>query len=114
MEIVKAPVLKPFKNKEDKRKRYKKDDFFEGTEQRVQELQRLGYVGQYEVTDKKVDGTPLDGNVEEVKSAINADFSKEELEKFLVNEQQGKNRQGVQKHIEDLIAEKNEEKPEGE
>ena len=91
---MKAKVIKKFRDKFTK-KIYDIGSEFEGKEDRVSGLQKKGYL----------ESSLLDGNVEEVISAING-LDKEELEKLLAEEKQGKNRKTVIEHIESLLAPK--------
>ena len=43
---MKAKVLKAFLDKENKKKRYTTKNVFDGKKERVEELQKLGYVGE--------------------------------------------------------------------
>lgn len=49
---MKANVIKSFRDKNDKKKRYTKNKVFEGTKARVEELQKLGYLGET-IVEKK-------------------------------------------------------------
>lgn len=102
-----AKVIKPFKDKFTKKiysPKNKKANVYEGSEERVKYLQQLGYV---EVEEPETDPR-LDGNVEQVKAALEG-IEKEELEKLLVEEKDNKNRKGVIEHIEQLLSNFDEE-----
>lgn len=49
---MKVKVIKRFRDKQDKMKYYGEGKVFEGTKERVAELQKLGFVGE-EVQEKK-------------------------------------------------------------
>lgn len=49
---MKAKVLKAFRDKENKKKRYTTKNVFEGKKERIEELQKLGYVGEL-IEEKK-------------------------------------------------------------
>ena len=101
---MKSNVIKKFRDKNDKQKDgkgklYKVNSIFEASEERINELSQLGYVEK----EKPQNDPRLDGNVEEVKAAVE-DLGKEELENLLQEEKENKNRKGVIEHIEELIA----------
>lgn len=101
---MKANVIKKFRDKNDiqkdgKGKLYKAKSVFEASEERIDELSKLGYVEK----EKPQNDPRLDGNVEEVKAIVEG-LEKEELETLLAEEKGNKNRKGVVEHIEELIA----------
>lgn len=49
---MKAKVIKRFRDKNDQKKVYGKNKVFEGTKERVAELQKLGFLGD-EIAEKK-------------------------------------------------------------
>ena len=101
---MKSNVIKKFRDKNDKQKDgkgklYKVNSIFEASEERINELSKLGYVEK----EKPQNDPRLDGKVEEVKATVEG-LGKEDLENLLTEEKENKNRKGVIEHIEELIA----------
>lgn len=101
---MKAKVIKKFRDKnaiqkDGKGKLYTANSNFEASEERINELSKLGYIE----TEKPQTDARLDGNVEEVKAAVEG-LEKENLEKLLAEEKENKNRKGVVEHIEQLLS----------
>lgn len=93
-------VIEAFIDK-DTGKRHPAGSFYETADnKRVAYLQQRGYLGSV-----SLDSDPLDGNVEQVKDAIQLEFGKAALDSLLASEKKGKNRKGVMEHIEELLSE---------
>ena len=102
--IIKAKVIKRFRDKETKQlytPKGKDNSVYEGTEERVKEIAAKGYV---ELPKEEV--SVLDGNVEQVKANISSELSVEELQELLQKEIDSKDRTGVKNHLEDVLKEK--------
>lgn len=97
--MMEAKVIRRFRDK-DSKKVYSIGDNYQGSETRVNFLKKEGFL------EKSIQKEPslLDGNVGEVTAAITADLGKEELEKLLQEEKEGKERKGVIEHIEGLLS----------
>lgn len=91
---MKATVLKRFKDKFTG-KIYNIGYIYKSSEERVKELQEMGFLGEVSI---------IDGNVEEIK-VVTESLDKESLKDLLEKEQKGKNRKGVIEHIESLLKE---------
>lgn len=94
---MKAVVIRTFRDKKTK-KLYEPGQVYEGTEERVKEIASKGFLK----IEKQQ--SVLDGNVEQVKKALN-EIDKSELEKILNEEINGKNRKRVVEHINLLLSE---------
>lgn len=103
---MKAPVLKRFKDKVTKEIYIK--GIYEGTEERVKELQIKGFLGDA-VEDENDEPSVLEGNVSEVKKVVTKELGKEQLNALLDEEESGENRKGVKDHITSVLAEIEEE-----
>lgn len=73
---MKAPVIRAFRDKKNNGKYVKAKSVYEGTEERIKELQGKGFLGEEVESDNNENGKQqepsiLDGTVEEVKK--NAD-----------------------------------------
>ncbi|MCM3619166.1 hypothetical protein M3936_16375 [Sutcliffiella horikoshii] len=105
---MKAKVMKPFRDKDTKTE-YTKKDFYEGTEKRINELVKLGYVTvpseekeqDKDQSDPEIE-TQLKGSVEQVKQGTEG-LNKEQYESLLKHEKEGKNRKGLVDHFESML-----------
>lgn len=82
------------------KKVHTKDKIYEGTAERIKELQEKGWVG--DVIEERNKDSFLDGNVEEVKKATEG-LEVDAYQKLLSEEQEGKKRKGVIEHLEQMI-----------
>lgn len=93
-------VIKEFIDK-DSKKRYPVGTSYETADnKRIAFLQQRGFL----IPSFSEPG-PLDGNIEQAKSKIQAELGKVALDSLLATEKKGKNRKGVIEHIEQLLAE---------
>jgi hypothetical protein len=107
---MKAKVIKRFRDKHTK-KTHNLGTFYEGSEDRIQELQGFGWLGQAEEDAAKINEL-LDGSIAEVKTNTEG-LSVDDLSELLEQEKYSKNRKGVIEHFESVIATR-EEPPDGE
>lgn len=99
---MKAKVNKRFRDKETKRVyNVGPKSIFEGKQSRVEELQKLGFLGE----KVKEEPSLLDGNVSQVTESITSELEKDKLQELLKEEKDKDNRKGVIKHIESLLTE---------
>ncbi|UFT98096.1 hypothetical protein KO561_12880 [Radiobacillus kanasensis] len=103
---MKVKVLRLFEDKKTE-KVYHKKDFYEGDEEYIKGLHRLGFVEadfEEEEGQGHQDENPsvLNGSVDEVKEAVK-DLEPNELKKVLAEETAGKNRKGVVEYIKAIL-----------
>lgn len=101
---MKAKVIKRFRDKPTNI--VYESGIYEASEKRVKQLQDLGYLESEKNDDTPKENSILDGNVGEVTKNVTDEFSKEELEDLLKEEESEENRKGVTKHINSLLEEK--------
>ncbi|KMJ54997.1 hypothetical protein AB685_29600 [Bacillus sp. LL01] len=110
---MKARVIKRFRDKFTK-KAHNFGTLYEGSKERIEELQSFGWLGETEKEATNAHDEHLNGSIAEVKAKTEG-FSVDAFEELLDQEKQSKNRKGVIEYFESMIEiGKSSEPPDGE